>query len=144
MKTTEDYERADYYRLQNLYKDLVDEHRVAEEQLAEARAEIERLRAINKNLDAAIAEMTEEQAALCAEDQSVTELVAGLRAEIERRKADYAEMNEERIKWLCDNMKQEKLIKQMREALRAALTEARSTECERLIEAALSAAERGE
>lgn len=39
------------------------------------------------------------------------------RAEIERRKADYAEMNEERIKWLSDNMKQEKLIEQMREAL---------------------------
>jgi len=36
------------------------------------------------------------------------------------------------------------LIEQMREALEYALTEARSTECERLIEAALSAAGRGE
>ena len=40
--------------------------------------------------------------------------------------------------------KQMKLIEQMREALQYALTEARSTECERLIEAALSAAGRGE
>jgi len=46
------------------------------EQLAEARAEIERLRSRNKMLDTAIAEMTEEQAALCAEEQSITELVA--------------------------------------------------------------------
>lgn len=37
----------------------------------------------------------------------------------------------------------DKLIEQMRWALEYALTEARSTECERLIEAALSA-ERGE
>ena len=38
----------------------------------------------------------------------------------------------------------DKLIEQMRRALEYALTEVRSTECERLIEAALSAAERGE
>lgn len=37
---------------------------------------IERLRARNEVLDAAIADMTEEQAALCAEDQTITELVA--------------------------------------------------------------------
>ena len=48
----------------------------AEAKLAEARAEIERLRSRNKMLDTAIAEMTEEQAALCAEEQSITELVA--------------------------------------------------------------------
>ena len=66
------------------------------------------------------------------------------RAEIERRKADYAEMNEERIKWLSDNMKQEKLIEQMREALRLALAECWSTCCENEIRAALSAADGGE
>jgi hypothetical protein len=38
----------------------------------------------------------------------------------------------------------DKLIEQMREALEYALTEARSTECERLIKAALSAAGRDE
>jgi hypothetical protein len=40
--------------------------------------------------------------------------------------------------------RRDKLIKQMREALRWALTEARSTHCEDLIKAALEAAERGE
>jgi len=50
--------------------------RQIETELAEARAEIERLRSRNKMLDTAIAEMTEEQAALCAEEQSITELVA--------------------------------------------------------------------
>ncbi len=55
-----------------LESELADKDR----QLAEARAEIERLRSRNKILDTAIDEMTEEQAALCAEDQTITELVA--------------------------------------------------------------------
>ena len=46
---------------------LLDFCRRLEKQLAEARAEIERLRARNAILDNAIAEVTEEQAALCAE-----------------------------------------------------------------------------
>ena len=55
-----------------------------DKQLAEARDEIERLRARNAILDNAIAEMTEEQAVLCAEDQGITELVAAKDALIEQ------------------------------------------------------------
>ena len=54
--------------------------------LAEAQAEIEHLKARNAILDNAIADMTEEQAALCAEDQSITELVAGKDKLIEQLK----------------------------------------------------------
>ena len=75
-----------------------EEHQQLKESLAEARAEIERLRSRNKILDTAIAEMTEEQAALCAEEQSITELVAT----------------------------KNKLIEQMREALTEALQSADS------------------
>jgi len=46
------------------------------ETVEEQRAEIERLKAKNTILDSCIADMAEEQAALCAEDQSITELVA--------------------------------------------------------------------
>jgi hypothetical protein len=52
--------------------------------LAEARAEIEQLRARNAILDNAIAEMIEEQASLCVEEQSITELVAAKDALIEQ------------------------------------------------------------
>ena len=55
-----------------------------QKQLSEARAEIERLRARNAMLDNAIAEMTEEQAALCAEGQTITELVAAKNKLIEQ------------------------------------------------------------
>ena len=98
-----------------------------ETESAEARAEIERLRSRNKVLDTAIAEMTEEQAALCAEEQSIIELVA--------------------TKY--------KLIEQMRGAIKAALQSADAewenknqghdwaNACETM-RAALEAAERGE
>jgi hypothetical protein len=75
----------------------------------ESRARIDHLECI-------VDEMTEEQAALCAEGQSTTELVAA----------------------------KDKLIEQMREALTWALTEARSTHGEQLIRAALRAADGGE
>ena len=72
--------------------------------------------------------------------------LAEARAEVERRKADYAEMNEERIKWLWGNMRRERLIKQMREALKLALlfVPENATDAIKLSEAALEAAERGE
>ena len=58
--------------------------RQLETELADARAEIERLRARNAILDNAIAEVTEEQAALCAEGQTITELVAAKNKLIEQ------------------------------------------------------------
>ena len=81
--------------------------------LAEARAEIERLRQ----------ELRDNSTLAARQIVPAEMLVDDLTAEIERKDA---------------------LIEQMREALRYALTEARSTECERLIKAALSAAKRGE
>lgn len=92
-------------------------------QLADARAEIERLRARNAILDNAIAEVTEEQAALCAEGQTITELVAA----------------------------KDKLIEQMRDGLESGCVCCPNYHPERLaavcgdckIKAALSAAERG-
>ena len=91
-----------------------------QEHIEQMRAEIERLRARNAILDNAIAEVTEEQAALCAEDQSITELVAA----------------------------KDKRIEQMRKVLRGVCekcpcdTSARCKDCD--VGAALSAAERGE
>ena len=99
-------------------------------QLADARAEIERLRARNAILDNAIAEVTEEQAALCAEGQTITELVAA----------------------------KDKLIEQMRDAINLMLEGAiydfhyvcqhrdncLCWDCQKVrVKAALSAAERG-
>lgn len=59
---------------------------LSESELIDARAEIERLRARNAILDNAIAEMTEEQSALCAEGQTITELVAAKDKLIEQLK----------------------------------------------------------
>lgn len=81
-------------------------------------------------------------------------------AEIERLKAEVGRWRKESLSkddarlnlrsaadsikyWTKQAFVKDKLIEQMREALEYALTEARSTECERLIKAALSA-ERGE
>jgi len=87
----------------------------AEAKLAEARAEIENLKwHINS-------EKAKAEAALALNDRAL-ELVSEARAEIERK---------------------DKLIEQMRESLRLALSEARSTHCEQTILAAL-AAERSE
>ncbi|HMM59562.1 MAG TPA: hypothetical protein PKC25_05440 [Candidatus Rifleibacterium sp.] len=94
-----------------------------ENELTEAQAEIEGLRARNAILDNAIAEMTEEQSALCAEGQTITELVAA----------------------------KDKLIEQMRDVLRGVcekcpcdtrLEDTRCKDCD--VGAALEAAERGE
>ena len=112
-----------------------------EKQLAEARAEIERLALEIENKQYTITCASEE-------NQQLKESLAEARAEIERLK-EYttctlvtvdSEMDDKDIAII----KRDKLIEQMREALKYALTEARSTECERLIKAALSAAERGE
>ena len=81
-------------------------------QLAEARAEIERLRQ----------ELRDNSTLAARQIVPAEMLVDDLTAEIERK---------------------DKLIEQMREALKLALPEARSTHCENTIKAAL-AAERGE
>lgn len=68
-----------------------------EAELTEARAEIERLRARNAILDNAIAEMTEEQSALCAEGQTITELVAAKNKLIEQMREEIS-----RLKRCCN------------------------------------------
>jgi chromosome segregation ATPase len=109
--------RAEIERLQIEVGDLIKEGCLQRHTIGEQEAEIERLKARNAILDAAIADTTEEQAVLCAEGQSITELVAG----------------------------KDKLIEQMREALVAAKNDGKmqSAITYQLIIAALSAAERG-
>jgi hypothetical protein len=103
-------------------------HDKAGAELAEARARIDHLERI-------VDEMTEEQAALCAEDQSITELVAAkdkqlaeARAEIERlekarvfwrNKCEYeeSEAGKAMINYVCQEQKKNKLIEQMVGAL---------------------------
>lgn len=80
-----------------------------EKQLAEARAEIEHLRQELRDCNTMAARQI----------VPAEMLVDDLTAEIERRKADYAEMNEERIKWLGENMKKEKIIEQAHRAIKA-------------------------
>lgn len=96
--------------IEQLTKELADK----DKQLAEARAEIGRLK----------------EWEYCMKTQAPYE-AAGATWEL-RHKHDQAVIAE-----------RDKLIEQMREALKLALTECRSTHCENKIKAALSAAERG-
>lgn len=103
-------------------------------ELSEARAEIEN-KQYSITCDAEriqlLCETVEEQRAEIeqykmgkispADYYSMAEAERELCNEIAKLKQKYSEMNEERIKWLGDNMKQAKLIEQMREAQTKAL-----------------------
>ena len=94
--------------------------RQIETELAEARAEIERLRSRNKMLDTAIAEMTEEQAALCAEEQSITELVATKDKLIEQMKDEIErlalEIENKQYTITCESEENQQLKESLAEA----------------------------
>lgn len=96
-----------------------------------------------------------EHIAKAVENWNTRPELAEARAEIERLKQELRDNSTQAARQIvpaemalddatAELVRKDKLIEQMREALRYALTEARSTECERLIKAALSAAKRGE
>jgi len=130
--------RAEIENKQYTITCAAEENQQLQEQLAEARAEIEQYK-MGKISPADYYSMAEAE----AEGELCNEI-----AELKQK---YSEMNEERIKWLGDNMKQAKLIEQMREALNVLVASATpsgplwhgSAEMQ-IARAALSAAEGGE
>lgn len=115
--------------------------RQLEAELAEARAEIERLNknmrfavAINSAMQEAGQDLPDLRGHECLAKHKLLSLFDFWRKKVRPRLPGFID---DEISW------RDELIEQMRRALGYALTEAKSTECERLIKAALTAAEMG-
>jgi len=105
---------------------LCEAHAHAEKELAEARAEIERLnKSFGDSLDTIFAMLLAARGAEC---------------DIDTLKAEMKPVSSKPSEYIKHTIaERDKLIEQMREALRLALSEARSTHCEQTILAALAA-----